>query len=138
MAAEKGSGFLVKIGDGGAPEGFTTIGGMRSTSLTVNSEPVDITNKQSGGWRELLAGAGVRRLSVAGTGVFTDSAAETDLQAKALAASLDNYEIVFDSGDKFTGAFQVATLDYSGEFNGERTYSLSLESSGPVAFTAAP
>lgn len=138
MAAEKGSGFLVKIGDGGAPEAFTTIGGMRSTSLTVNSEPVDITNKQSGGWRELLAGAGVRRLSVAGTGVFTDSAAETDLQAKALAASLDNYEIVFESGDKFAGAFQVATLDYSGEFNGERTYSLSLESSGPVAFTAAP
>ena len=138
MAAEKGSGFLVKIGDGGAPESFTTIGGMRSTSLTVNSEPVDITNKQSGGWRELLAGAGVRRLSVAGTGVFTDSAAETDLQAKALAASLDNYEIVFESGDKFAGAFQVATLDYSGEFNGERTYSLSLESSGPVIFTAAP
>ncbi|MCG8506113.1 MAG: phage tail protein [Sphingomonadales bacterium] len=29
-------------------------------------------------------------------------------------------------------------MDYSGEFNGERTYSLSLESSGPVAFTAAP
>ena len=138
MAAEKGSGFLVKIGDGGAPESFTTIGGMRSTSLTVNSEPVDITNKQSGGWRELLAGAGVRRLSVAGTGVFTDSAAENDLQAKALAASLDNYEIVFDSGDKFAGSFQVATLDYSGEFNGERTYSLSLESSGPVTFTAAP
>ena len=138
MAAEKGSGFLVKIGDGGAPEAFTTIGGMRSTSLTVNSAPVDITNKQSGGWRELLAGAGVRRLSVAGTGVFTDSAAETDLQAKALAASLDNYEIVFESGDKFAGAFQVASLDYSGEFNGERTYSLNLESSGPVIFTAAP
>ena len=32
MAVEKGSGFLIKIGDGGAPEVFTTVAGLRATA----------------------------------------------------------------------------------------------------------
>ena len=138
MAVEKGSGFLIKIGDGGAPEVFTTVAGLRATALTVNNETVDTTNKDSAGWRELLGGGGVRRVSIAGSGVFTDSAAEAALQTRALMGTIDSYEVVFESADKFTGAFQVASLDYSGDYNGERTYSVSLESSGPVAFVAAP
>lgn len=136
MTAESGRGFLVKIGDGGSPEGFATVAGMRTTSLTLNSTSVDITNKESQGWRELLSGAGVRRMAISGSGVFTDSAAEASLRTKALAGELANYEIVSDNGDVFTGAFQVTSLDYSGDHNGERTYTLALESSGPVAFQA--
>jgi len=137
MAAESGRGFLVKIGDGGDPESFSTVAGMRSTSLTINSETVDITNKDSQGWRELLSGAGLRRMSVSGSGVFTDSQAEARLRTKALAGAIANYRIVFDNGDSFTGAFQVTTLDYSGDHNGERTYTLGLDSSGVVDFQAA-
>ena len=40
MAAQKGSALLMKIGDGASPEAFTTIGGMRSTSMTLNDEMV--------------------------------------------------------------------------------------------------
>lgn len=137
MVAESGRGFLVKIGDGGNPENFTTVAGMRSTSLTLNSASVDITNKDSQGWRELLSGAGVRRMAVSGSGVFTDSAAESSLRAMALAGEIANYELVFENGDRFFGAFQVTTLDYSGDHNGERTYTLALESSGPVGFEAS-
>jgi len=136
MVAESGRGFLVKIGDGGNPENFATVAGMRSTSLTLNSAGVDVTNKDSQGWRELLSGAGVRRMSISGSGVFTDSAAESSLRAKALSGEIANYELVFENGDLFSGAFQVTTLDYSGDHNGERTYTLSLESSGPVGFQA--
>ena len=57
MAVEKGRAFLLKIGDGGGPETFDVVGGMRSTSLRINNETVDVTNKTSGGWRELLSGA---------------------------------------------------------------------------------
>lgn len=136
MAAESGRGFLVKIGDGGLPETFVTVAGLRSTSLSINSEAVDITNKDSAGWRELLSGAGTRRVAVSGAGVFTDGAAEASLRSKALAGAIANYELVFENGDLFTGAFQVTTLDYSGDYNGERAYTLSLESTGAVSFTA--
>ena len=55
MAAEKGSAFLLKIGDGESPPTYSTIAGLRTTQLSVNGEPVAITNKDSGGWRELLS-----------------------------------------------------------------------------------
>ena len=137
MAAEKGRAFLLKIGDGQPSESFATIAGMRSTRLSINSEIVDVTNKDSAGWRELLADGGVRRVSISGAGVFTNSQSELDLQAKVLAGAIANYQIVFESGDMFSGAFLVASLDYTGEHNGERSYTLSLESSGAVTFIPA-
>ncbi len=137
MAAEKGRAFLLKIGDGQPSESFATVAGMRSTRLSINSELVDITNKDSAGWRELLSDAGIRKVSVSGAGVFTNSQAESDLQGKALAGTIANCRIVFESGDMFAGAFLVSALDYAGEHNGERSYTLSLESSGAIAFVAA-
>ena len=79
MAAQKGSALLMKIGDGASPEVFTTIGGMRSTSISMNDEVVDITNKDSSRARTLLAQGGVNSMTVTGSGVFTDSASETTL-----------------------------------------------------------
>jgi TP901-1 family phage major tail protein len=136
MVAEKGKAFLIKIGDGQASETFTVIGGMRSTSFKINNEIIDATHKQSGGWRELLPGAGIRHVSLSGSGIFTNSDAEKKLQAKAMTSSVDHYEIIFESGDKFEGSFQVTHLEYSGDYNGERSYNMAFESSGPVVFTS--
>ncbi|WP_267379129.1 MULTISPECIES: phage major tail protein, TP901-1 family [unclassified Sphingomonas] len=132
MAVEKGSAFLLKVGDGAAPPNFATVAGLRTTQLSVNGETVVVTNKGSGGWRELLSGAGVRSVSVAGAGVFTGSAAEARIKGSALGGVLDDYRLSFESGETMTGRFLVSRLDYAGDFNGERSYTLALESSGPV------
>jgi TP901-1 family phage major tail protein len=132
MAAEKGSAFLLKVGNGGNPPVFATVAGMRTTQMSVNGEPVNVTSKDSGGWRELLGGAGVRSVSVSASGIFTGSAAETRVKANALAGILDDYELSFESGERMSGRFLVTRLDYAGDHNGERNYALSLESSGEV------
>jgi TP901-1 family phage major tail protein len=133
MGAEKGSAFLLKVGNGAAPPVFATVAGMRTTQMSVNGEAVNVTSKDSGGWRELLSGAGVRSVSVAASGIFTGSAAETRIKTNALAGLLDDYELSFESGERLRGRFLVTRLDYSGDYNGERNYALSLESSGTVA-----
>ena len=132
MAVERGSAFLLKVGDGAAVPAFATVAGLRTTQLSVNGEAVVVTNKDSGGWRQLLSGAGVRSVSVSGAGVFTGSAAEARIKASALAGTIDDYRLSFESGDAMTGRFLVTRLDYAGDFNGERSYTLSLESSGAV------
>ena len=132
MAVERGSAFLLKVGDGAAVPAFATVAGLRTTQLSVNGEAVVVTSKDSGGWRQLLSGAGVRSVSVSGAGVFTGSAAETRIKTSALAGTLDDYRLSFESGDSMTGRFLVTRLDYAGDFNGERSYTVSLESSGPV------
>ena len=133
MAVEKGSAFLLKVGNGATPVVYATVAGLRTTQLSVNGEMVAVTSKDSGGWRELLSGAGVRSVSVSGAGVFTGSAAEARLRANALSGALDDYRLSFESGETMTGRFLVTRLDYAGDYNGERSYTLSLESSGPVA-----
>jgi len=132
MPAEKGSAFLLKVGDGAALPSYSTVAGLRTTQLAINGDAVVVTNKGSGGWRELLSGAGVRSVSVSGAGVFTGSAAELRIKANALAGTLDDYELSFESGERLRGRFLVARLDYAGDFNGERSYTMALESSGAV------
>lgn len=133
MTAQKGSAFLLKISDGGTPATYQTVAGLRTTQMSVTGETVVITSKDSGGWRELLAGAGVRSVSVSAAGIFLGSAAEAQVRANALAGALADYELSFEDGEKLHGRFLVQRLDYAGDYNGERNYTLQLESSGAVA-----
>ena len=133
MAIENGSAFLLKISDGAAVPAFVTVAGLRTTQMSVNGEAVNVTTKDSGGWRELLSGAGVRSVSVSAAGIFTGSAAETSVRAKALGGDIADYELSFESGERMRGKFLVTRLDYAGDYNGERSYAINLESSGPVA-----
>ena len=132
MAAERGSAFLLKIGDGGATPSFATVAGLKTTQLSINGDAVAITNKDSGGWRELLSGAGVRSVSVAASGIFTGSSAETQLRGLALGGGIEDYELSFESGERLRGSFLLTRLEYAGDFNGERNYTVALESSGEV------
>ena len=134
MAAQKGSALLMKIGDAASPEVFTTIGGMRSTSLSMNDEMVDITNKDSSNARTILAQGGVNSISVSGSGVFTDSVSETTLKGKFNVSALTNYQFIVPDFGTFTGLFMLTTLEYGGEYNGEVTYSFTFESSGAITF----
>jgi len=133
MTAQKGSAFLLKISDGGTPATYRTVAGLRTTNLSITGDMVVTTSKDSGGWREMLSGAGVRQVSVTAAGIFLGSAAEAQVRANAMNGTLDSYELSFEDGEKLRGRFLVQKLDYSGDFNGERNYTLSLESSGQVA-----
>ena len=132
MGVEKGSAFLLKVGDGGTPVSYATVAGLRTTQMSVSGEAVNITSKDSAGWRELLSGAGIRAVSVSAAGLFTGSAAEVRIRNHALSGVIDEYELSFESGERMRGKFLITRLDYAGDYNGERQYTLSLESSGPV------
>ena len=132
MTAQKGSAFLLKIGDGASPPAYETVAGLRTTQMSINGDTVVVTHKESGGWRELLSGAGTRSVSVSASGIFLGSDAESYIRSRALDGALDEYELSFENGEKMQGQFLVQRLDYAGDFNGERNYTLQLESSGAV------
>ncbi len=132
MPAQKGSAFLLKISDGAPTPTYNTVAGLRTTQLSINGELVVVTSKDSGGWRELLSGAGTRSVSVSAAGIFLGSTAETQVRGNALAGTITDYELSFEGGEKMRGKFLVQRLDYAGDFNGERNYTLSLESAGVV------
>ena len=135
MAAQKGRAFVLKISDGLSSPAFSVVGGMRTTGLTINGEMVDVTDKDSDGWRELLANAGTRTVTISFAGVFKDTATEEQIKDAAFNQDLNDYRAEFEDGDFFSGAFQLTSLEYTGEHNGARQYSGTLESSGTVTNT---
>lgn len=137
MSAQRGKDLLLKLGDGGAPEKFATIGGLRTRTLSLNAQSVDITHANSpNGWRELLAGAGVRQASVSGAGVFLNESAAENVRAAFFNGAANNWQIIIPGFGNIIGAFQITNLDYAGDHDGEATMSLALESAGELIFTA--
>jgi TP901-1 family phage major tail protein len=137
MAAQKGKDILLKIGDGGDPEAFTTVAGLRARTISLNARSVDATDSDSAGrWRELLAGAGVRQASVSGAGVFRDAASDAAIRAAFFAQSADAWRLIVPDFGTLEGPFLVAALEYAGEHEGEATYAITLSSAGEIAFTA--
>ncbi len=132
MTAQTGAAFLLKIGDGAQPPAYATVAGLRTTQMSINGDTVVVTHKESGGWRELLSGAGTRSVSVSASGIFLGSDAEAQTRGHALGGTIADYELSFEDGEKMRGRFLVQRRDYAGDFNGERTYTLQLESSGVV------
>lgn len=137
MTAQNGKDLLIKVdmtGDGS----FTTIAGLRATRIAFNAETVDVTSlDSSGGWRELLGGAGMRSANLSGSGVFRD--ADTDERARQLFFDglTPDFQVVIPDFGTVQGAFQVTALEYAGNYNGEATYELSLASAGALNFSAA-
>ncbi len=132
MAVQKGSAVLMKIGNAGSPETFTTIGALRSTSITINAETIDITNKDSSRVRTLLANAGIKSFSVSGSGIFDDGATHQSVLTAYSASTFSNYQFLVPDFNTFTGAFQVTSMEYSGEYNDSAQYSLTFESAGAI------
>jgi TP901-1 family phage major tail protein len=136
MAAQRGKDLLLKIDDGTAT--FVTVAGLRTRRLSLNSESVDITHSESvGRWRELLDGAGVKRANVSGSGIFKDAASDALVRQVFFDGLIRNWQAVLPDFGTIAGAFQITSLDYRGEHAGELTFELSIESAGPLTFTAA-
>lgn len=136
MAVQNGKDLLVKIdltGDGS----FQTVAGLRATRVSFNAESVDVTSLESqGGWRELLAGAGVKSASISGSGVFRDEASDERARQIFFDGDTPDFQVVIPDFGIIEGPFQVTAIEYSGTHDGEATYELSLASAGWLNFTA--
>jgi TP901-1 family phage major tail protein len=136
MAVQSGKDVLVKldmVGDGS----FQTIAGLRATRISFNAETVDVTSLESaGGWRELLAGAGVKSAAITGSGVFRD--AGTDARARQIFfdGEVPRFQVIIPSFGIVEGLFQLSALEYSGSYNGEASYEMTMASAGALTFTA--
>ncbi len=135
MTAQKGKDLLIKISDGAG--GFTTVAGLRTRRLAFNAEIVDVTNSESANrWRELLDGAGVKRASVTGRGLFKDAASDGLMRQTFFDGTVVDYQIVIPSFGTVQGPFQITDLEFSGEHNGEVIYDLTFKSAGEMTFAA--
>jgi TP901-1 family phage major tail protein len=136
MTAQRGKDLLLKVADGAG--GYVTVAGLRSRALTFDAATVDVTDAESaGGWRELLAGAGIRRASISGSGVFRDGSSDAQMRAIFFNNEIRAWQIVIPGFGTVQGPFQIAALGYRGEHAGEVGFDLTLDSAGELTFAAS-
>lgn len=136
MAVQNGKDLLLKVdlSDDGQ---FETVAGLRATRISFNAETVDVTSLESiGGWRELLGGAGVKSATISGNGVFRDAATDARARQIFFDGETPDFQVVIPDFGIVEGRFQITSLEYSGNHNGEATYSMALASAGALEFVA--
>ncbi|XDA96556.1 phage major tail protein, TP901-1 family [Sulfitobacter sp. LCG007] len=136
MGAQNGKDLLLKV-DMAANGQFATLAGLRATRVSFNAETIDVTSLESqGGWRELLAGAGVRSVSISGSGVFRDDATDERARQLFFDGESPDFQVIIPDFGIIQGPFQVTSIEYAGNHSGEATYELSLASAGALSFVS--
>ncbi len=136
MAVQNGKDMLIKV-DMSSSGQFVTLAGLRATRISFNAETVDVTSLESaGGWRELLAGAGMKTAVISGSGVFRDDATDGRARQIFFDAEMPLFQVIVPDFGAIEGKFQITSLEYAGSHNGEATYEMTLASAGQLTFTA--
>lgn len=129
-----GTKVFVAIEDSSTPGTFNMVGGQTSHTLTLNNTPIDITNKGSNSFRELLESEGLQSIDLSLELVFNSDAAYQQMRARAQSKQSDNYQIMIDATEVLVGRFMIATWGETSPDNDKLTNSVSLQSTGAFTF----
>src|SRR6187402_2721409 len=137
MAAQSGKDMLLKLDQTGSGS-FLTVAGLRTRSLAFNAGPIDVTDAESAGrWRELLAGGGIKRAALAGSGIFKDAASDAKIREMFFGGTIRDWQLIIPDFGVVEGPFQIVALEFSADHAGEVTFEIALESAGQLGFAVA-
>lgn len=137
MAGQRGRDVLISIGDGETPQAFFVVAGIRAKTISLTAGLVEATTAQSpNAWREVIAGAGVKRAEIAGSGVFKDAMSDALMRAAYFAGEASALEMTIPDFGTLTGPFVITELSYGGAHDDEATFAIRLSSAGQVVFDA--
>jgi TP901-1 family phage major tail protein len=129
-------GRLLQVKRGTSPG--TLIAGVRTKSISINGEPIDITNDDDVGWRKLLDQPGEVTVEISVAGVLKG---ETLIQ-ESVSTSDRMQAMSFEwpgaaTPGSLVGDFFLSAFSITGEYQGAATFEATFISSGAIAFTAA-
>ena len=121
----------------------TLIAAATDCSLSLSMETIDITTKDSAGWRELLAGTRSGSISCSGLIDYTDASNKDTTDLFVAFENRTSLTLAFQKANEVTGdlAFTcvgfLTSLEQSGGTEDTATYSATFEISGVITDTPA-
>lgn len=129
MAASSGRELLVKKNN-------VVIAGVRTKTVTINGEPIDVTTDDDSGYRTLLGDPATRSIDLSVEGITKDAVLRA-IVAGGGSQMLTDITIEYPNGDEISGNFYLVSIEESGEYQDAVTFSASLQSSGAYTYTPA-
>lgn len=127
MAASSGRELLIK-------KGLTVLAGVRTKTVTINGEAIDVTSDDDSGFRTLLADPSIRMIDLSVEGITKDAVLRT-IVASGSSQMLTDITIEYPDGAVIAGDFYLVSVEESGEYQDAVTFTASLQSSGAFTYT---
>ena len=109
---------------------FVPVSALRSTTMLINNDQIDVTDKDGTLWKTLLEGAGIQSASIKASGMCNNSASFAFIRTNAITGALVTMRIESNIYDIYAGVFKITSMESSGDYNKEEIFSLSLYSRG--------
>lgn len=111
------------------------IAGVLTKGVALAAEPVDVTDDDSSGWKELLAEAGEKSVTLSLSGLASDDTLraawfDTSSPENRVASIL----LTYPDGGVISGDFFLASYNETGPSNGATTFESELQSTGAVTY----
>lgn len=136
MAAQAGKDMLVEVNT--TDTTYVVIGGVRQIRKRGGRNTIDVTTASSTNLdRVLMDGGGVYAETISVSGVFEDDAAVALVESLSRTGALKSYKMTVPDYGVYEADYQVADFEHSSQYDGTVEFSLTLESSGAITFTAA-
>lgn len=132
MAKVKGLVFRI-YGNSGthAVPVYVTIGGSRNGTLDLTMSPIDVTDKDSNDWKELLAG--VKEWEVSGEIVYDEGdAAIAQIKADCLAGTKTKVKMKTLDSNEFVGSCFVTKLNWASPHDGAVSANATFTGTGEL------
>lgn len=118
----------------------TAIGGVRVVNLSMNGTPIDVSDRDSSGFREILTGTTDwqdRSLTFSVEGIHDDETLRDIAVNPAASLYLTDLEFEFASGDTITGNFWMDNYDEGNNYREATTFTAAFSNAGTWTRTAA-
>lgn len=139
MTQQKGRELLIKIGDGGDPETFTNLAGVRTRTFNLGVNEVDTTvpdKDNPGNVVQRTVTSGIRTQSFSGDGLFDTDTETTAVVNAAINGTPINCQVFVPGVGTFEGPFIISNFEFSGEMEENLSFSGTWSAAGALTFTA--
>jgi TP901-1 family phage major tail protein len=137
MAAQHGTvGRLIRVWAGDVGGALSEVAGCQEKSFTFGSEPIDVTADEDDGWRRLLDVPAMSQLDLSVSGILRSAQIKQWVFARDVIKDFEFRNT--KDGSKVSGTFVIASYEEGATYNDKVTFTMSLQSDGPVVYTPGP
>ena len=115
--------------------GGAAVIGLRTKTISINNEPIDITSDDDSGFRTMLASDPAERsIDFSAEGILKDDALIA-LASAGGSALVSEYTMEIPGIGTFVGDFYFGSIELGAPYNEAVTFSAEIQSSGEFVFT---
>lgn len=119
----------------GAP--LVPIAALRTKTMTLGNEVIDVTSDDDLGFRALLNDPGTKTLDMTFEGITKDEASLNSLITLTMSGAdiVENFSILFPTIGTMAGPFAVTSFEVGAPYNEGSTFTCSIQSAGTFTWT---